>query len=80
MKINVIKEKIDLDNQFGIDLQGCYDDCTEYKGKGYSNYHAIREGGFKANGKENVATVKKILELYGCYCYMQKTSKTNPYW
>ncbi len=80
MKIIKITDKINLNNKKGIELQGCYNDCTEYKQKTKSIYSQIRRAGYKADGNDGVETIREIKQIFGDYCYKMNTAKTNLYW
>lgn len=66
-------------NEFDVQAQKCWNDCTEYFGRTKENidaqYPEIREHyGWDAADCQNVISEGKT------YCYRDHTPKTNIYW
>lgn len=80
MKVKKINDKLELENQIDIELQGCHDDCTEYFNKSSGNYLFLARAGFKVDGTAKVSEIQKIYKLFGFYCYRMKTPKTTAWW
>lgn len=80
MTIKKIENKVNLESKNEVELQGCYNDCTEYKQKTKATYRLITSQGFKADGKQTVSEIREILSIFGSYCYKTKTCKTCIYW
>ena len=80
MKIKKIQKKLNLQNSNSVKLQGCYDDCTEYKQKTSADYNLIHAAGYPADGKDSAAVIAEIYKIFGVYCYKTQTSKTCEFW
>ena len=80
MKISKISKKVPCEVESKVELQGCYDDCTEYKQKTSGIYKTLRAAGYKADDSEDSLQRKEILSVFGYYCYKTKTCKTTIYW
>lgn len=80
MKIKKITNKINLSKENGIELQGCYNDCTEYKLKSKGDYTLIHSAGYAADGHDSIDTMREIKSIFGVYCYKTNTCKTCIYW
>ena len=80
MKISKISKKVPCEVESKVELQGCLNDCAEYKLKTASIYKLIKAAGYKADGSETTPQIKEILSVFGCYCYKAKTPKTCMFW
>lgn len=82
MKKEIIKNKIDIDEQFDIELQSCSDDCIEYFGKGLSEVRMIQSQGINATNPTTSQIrrgVQLAKDLGISYCYRMNTPKTSIY-
>lgn len=80
MKISKISKKLPCEVESKVELQGCYDDCAEYKQKTASIYKMLRAAGYKADGSETTPQIREIISVFSYYCYKLKTPKTWIYW
>ncbi len=81
MKVDNIMDQLELEDQFDIETQGCLDDCEEFFQKTNGDWAVItRTGEFKANGKESIAEIRRIKNIFGVYCYRKFTAKTTALW
>lgn len=74
MKITKIQEKIELDEQFDLEPQGCLNDCTEFSGK-YSG-DAIKQAQWIAGG----GTKQSWIDTVGMWCSKKMTAKWTSWW
>ena len=79
MKIKKIKDMIDIENQFDVELQGCLNDCKEYYSKTQSDYEYLASHGCKVDGTATVEEIRDIKDQYGFYCYRLLTAKNSSY-
>lgn len=78
MKINKIKDQLEVKEE--VELQSCWDDCTEYLSKTKYYYNLARSLGFKCDGTESLSVIRDCINAVGYYCVKRKTPKTNIYW
>lgn len=79
MKIKKIKNQINLEEQFDVELQGCSNDCKEYFAKTKETYQRLRNAGYKVDGTATIEEIEFIREQEKCYCYRLLTPKTSIY-
>ena len=79
MKINKIEDKIQLEQFNDVELQSCWDDCTEYKLKTKGDWLILKRAGWPTDGKESIAEIREIKSIFGFYCYKTKTPKSCIY-
>ena len=79
MKINKIEDKIQLEQFNDVELQGCYTDCVEYFQKTKGDWNILKNAGYPTNGKESIAQIREIKNIFGFYCYRKNTPKTCIY-
>ena len=80
MKINKIVDRLNLPKDEGVKLQGCANDCTEYRQKSKSDYNTIARGGYRPNGSESYKTIRDIKSIFGIYCYKFVSGKKSYIW
>lgn len=80
MKVTKINEKVELRNNADVELQGCSNDCTEYKNKGYGDYLHLKGLGINVESSFTTADVRQALSIYGSFCYRFISPKTCIYW
>lgn len=83
MKVKKLVNKIDLDDQFDVELQGCYDDCTDYYGKTSFEVNLLEGQGFNATEPSTSDTQRGLQaarDLGISWCYRLYSSKTATYW
>ncbi|MBR5513160.1 MAG: hypothetical protein IKV85_04140 [Ruminococcus sp.] len=68
-------------NEFEGEAQSCWDDCTEYRGKTSGINSLIRRAGYKGDAsRSDLNHLAEIKDVFGYYCYREKTPKTCIYW
>ena len=48
-------DRLNLPKDEGVKLQGCLNDCTEYRQNTKTDYSLIKKEGYKANGNDGVS-------------------------
>lgn len=79
MKIEKIKDKINIEEQCEVELQGCADDCKEYYLKTKGDYETLAKAGCKVDGTASPQEIREIKDTFGYYCYRLLTPKTSIY-
>lgn len=84
MKIEKIKEKIELDDQFDVCTEACWNDCLTIRGNSEGNFKRLTNylgyAPIDLEGPRLFQAIKMAQETRLGLCFGYRNASTNPYW